>query len=233
MPSKSIIGIRNDNSKHRNYPSSQKSIETLTEILERETVDVVVAKRKSRVASVTFRLFYFLYMQFFRFMTGQHINFGNFMALRPQAVKRLVAMEEIWTHIAASVLVSKLRIRQCDIDRGPRYAGKSKMNFSSLTLHGLRAFMVFAESVLVRVGTACALTAILTVIGIVASVFLKFVGLATPGWFSISLGILFLVLLQTGALTLMSLMMTGIMRGRNLVMTQYKDLIEEVHLADV
>jgi hypothetical protein len=208
------------------------AIKELTDRLDDKDVDVVVAKRKSRVASATFRLFYLMYMQFFRLMTGHQINFGNFMALSPAAVKRLVSMEEVWTHTAASVLVSRLRIAISDIARAPRYAGQSQMNFASLTLHGLKAFMVFAEQVLVRVGTACALIAVLSVFGIVTSIVLKFVGLATPGWFSISLGIMVLVLLQTGALTLMSLMMTGILRGRNLVTVEYRVLIEEIQESD-
>lgn len=205
---------------------------TITELiapLDTPDVDVVVARRKGRMESAKFRLFYLIYKFIFRLLTGRSINFGNFMAFKPAALRRLVAIPEIWIHVAGCVLTSKLRIASCPLDRGPRYAGRSKMNFSGLVLHGVRAFMVFAEDVLVRVVIACALVAALSVVAIVLSVILKFVGFATPGWFSIVLGILVLVLFQTGALTLITLMLTGVVRGVGFnAMPDYRSLIEEV-----
>jgi hypothetical protein len=56
----------------------------------------------------------------------------------------------------------------------------------------------------------------------------KLIGFATPGWFSVALGILFLVFLQTGALTLMTLMLTGVVRGGSVVSVSYKEFIESV-----
>ena len=38
---------------------------------------------------------------------------------------------------------------------------------------------------------------------------------ATPGWFSIAIGILFLVFLQTGTLTLMTLMLSGVIKSKS------------------
>ena len=137
-------------------------------------------------------------------------------------------MQELWIHVGACVLVSKLRIALRPLDRGPRYAGRSRMNFSGLVLHGFRAFMVFAEDVLVRAGIFCAGVAFLSLLGISISIALKSIGLATPGWFSVALGILVLVLLQTGALTLMSLMLTGIVRSANMASINYRDMIDDV-----
>jgi hypothetical protein len=154
------------------------------------------------------------------------------MALKPSAVKRLSAMQETGIHVAGCVLVSRLRVAQRPIDRGRRYAGKSRMNFSSLVLHGFHAFMVFAEYVLVRVGIACAIIAVLSLIGIVTSLMLKLFGMATPGWASTALGILILVLSQTGLLTLTTLMLTGITRGNNLLSVNYLDLVDETLRAD-
>ncbi|MEN3967503.1 hypothetical protein VOJ73_14390, partial [Mammaliicoccus sciuri] len=71
------------------------------------------------------------------------------------------------------MLNSKLRVSTCALDRGPRYAGRSKMNFVGLALHGFRALMVFAEDVLVRVGIACTLIAGLSVLGSLLAVALK------------------------------------------------------------
>jgi glycosyltransferase involved in cell wall biosynthesis len=207
------------------------AIPSLLNTLEDNSADIAVATRKSRVASNTFKIFYYFYTRFFHLMTGRRISFGNFMALTPRAVKRLSRMQELWIHVAACVLVSNLQVESCNLDRGARYAGQSKMNFASLTLHGLRAFMVFAEDVLVRVGIACAAIATVSLVGIALSIVFKAIGIATPGWFSVVLGILVLVLMQTGALTLMSLMMTGIVRDRNMASVDYHDLIDDVLVA--
>jgi hypothetical protein len=188
-----------------------------------------VAQRKSRVETFRFKAFYAVYKLFFSIMTGRAISFGNFMALKASSVKRLVAMQELSIHIAGAVLASKLRTAVCPLDRGERYAGQSKMNFVGLVLHGFKGLMVFAEDVLVRVGIACALIATLSVIGAIAAIMLKLLGFSTPGWFSVALGILVLMLLQTGALALMTLMLTGVIRGGTVAtVVAYHDFVESV-----
>jgi glycosyltransferase involved in cell wall biosynthesis len=205
-----------------------ESINKLIKPLESIDVDLVVAERKSRVETLRFRAFYMIYKWLFSLLSGHKISFGNFMALKPTALKRLATMQELWIHVAACALTSKLRIVSCPLDRGPRYAGHSKMNFVGLALHGFKGLMVFAEDVLVRVGIACALIALFTVIGGAIAITLKILGFATPGWFSVALGILFLVFLQTGALTLMTLMLTGVVKGGIISKTDYKDFVESV-----
>ena len=204
------------------------SITELLQLLDPPSVDIVVAQRKSRVETLRFRAFYVVYKWLFKLLAGRKISFGNFMALKPAAVKRLVAMQELWIHVAGSVLTSKLRIVTCPLNRGPRYAGQSKMNFTGLALHGFKGLMVFAEDVLVRVGIACAIVAALSVIGSIAAIALKLSGFATPGWFSVALGILLLVFLQTGALTLMTLMLTGVVRGGTVGTIGYQDFVDTV-----
>jgi glycosyltransferase involved in cell wall biosynthesis len=197
--------------------------------LESQQIDVVVAKRKSRVETLRFKTFYAIYKRFFCLMTGRSISFGNFMALKFSAVRRLVAMQELSIHVAAAVLASKLRTKIFPLDRGPRYAGQSKMNFVGLALHGFKALMVFAEDVLVRVGSACAAIAVIAVVGVTAAVILKLIGYSTSGWFSIALGILVLMFLQTGALTLITLMLTGVVRGGSVTTaTDYHDFVENI-----
>jgi polyisoprenyl-phosphate glycosyltransferase len=54
-------------------------------------------------------------------------------------------------------------------------------------------------------------------------------GFSTPGWFSVAFGILVLMFLQTGALALMTLMLTGVVRGGTVTTAiSYQDFIEEV-----
>ena len=208
------------------------AVPALLSSLGQPDVDMVVAKRKSRVETLRFRAFYVVYKALFQFLTGRKISFGNFMALKPAALKRLAAMQELWMHVAACVLTSKLRVQTQPIDRGPRFAGKSKMNFVGLALHGFRALMVFAEDVLVRVGIICAFLALFTVAASSAAIALKLAGFATPGWFSVVLGILLLVFLQTGALTLMTLMLTGVVRAGAPNQIDYRAYIDVVKHAN-
>jgi hypothetical protein len=204
------------------------TIHALLDALQSPQFDIAVAERKSRVETLQFRAFYVLYKIIFGALTGRRISFGNFMALKPEAVKRLSAMHESWTHIAGSVLASKLRLAVVPLDRGARYAGQSKMNFVGLALHGFKALMVFAEDVLVRVGLACVVISIFSVLGAIVAVVLKLVGFATPGWFSVALGVLFLVFLQTAALTLMTLMLSGVARGGAVLADAYREFVDSV-----
>jgi heme exporter protein D len=91
--------------------------------------------------------------------------------------------------------------------------------------------MIFAEDVLVRVGIACAVIATLSVLSASLAIFLKLLGYASPGWFSVALGILVLIFLQTGALSLMTLMLTGVVRGgaatNNVLYTEFVEQILE------
>jgi glycosyltransferase involved in cell wall biosynthesis len=201
------------------------SIPELVAALRESGSDVVVAKRRNRVESPGFRAFYASYKWLFKLATGRAISFGNFMALTPAALDRLAAMQELWIHVAGCVLASKLRVDMRPTDRGPRYAGSSKMNFVSLALHGFRALMVFAEDVLVRVGIACAIVAGLSVVGMSAAVVLKVIGFATPGWFSVALGIMLLIFMQTGTLVLVSLMLTGVVRSGSIALLDWRDFV--------
>jgi polyisoprenyl-phosphate glycosyltransferase len=209
-----------------------QSISDLIAGLASPDVDVVVATRKSRVESLKFKTFYVVYKLLFSLLSGRRISFGNFMAAKMPAVRRLAAMQELWTHVAAAVLASKLRVHNCALDRGARYAGRSKMNFVGLALHGFRALMVFAEDVLVRVGIACTIVASLSVLGGVLALMLKMLGFATPGWFSLAFGILLLVFLQTAALTLIILMLSGMIRGGGVLLSgSYREFIDDIQYA--
>jgi len=175
-------------------------------------VDVAVAARAKRSESLTFRAFYQVYRRIFRLLTGQVIGFGNFMVLRPVALKRLAVMHESWTHVASAVIKARLRRAEVPTDRGRRWFGRSKMNFVSLVLHGLRAVMVFKDAVLTRLCMLCALMAGFSVLSIGTAVGLKLAGLATPGWVTTVTGFSLSLFLQTGLLTLIMLVMNGLGR---------------------
>lgn len=205
-----------------------QSVPELERALAADAIEIVVARRRNRVETLVFRAFYLAYRLLFSLLTGRSIAFGNFMMMKRPALQRMVAMQELWIHVAACVLTSRLRVAAVPLDRGPRYAGNSRMNFVSLVLHGFKAVMVFAEDVLVRVGLACASVAALSVLGMAIATVLKVVGFATPGWFSVALGIMLLVFMQTGTLILMTLMLTGVVRSGSVASVSYGDFIAAV-----
>jgi polyisoprenyl-phosphate glycosyltransferase len=207
------------------------SIPALISELQLTNTDVVVAQRKNRIESMQFKIFYFFYKKFFKLLTGREISFGNFMLMSAAAIRRVAAMHELSTHVAATVLLSRLRIAKLPTDRGPRYAGKSKMNFVGLVLHGFKGLMIFAEDVLVRVGVGAALLSTLTITFSITAIGLKLTGFSTPGWFSVALGILILILLQTGTIALIALMLMGVTRTNNIPdQSVYKNYIENITL---
>lgn len=203
------------------------SVAALLDELRRPDVDVVVARRRKRSEALSFRVFYAFYRVLFHVLTGRTIRFGNFTALSATAVRRLAAMQELWVHFAASVMISKLRIGVVPTDRGVRYAGRSKMNFIALILHGLRSIMVFAEDVLVRVGVLCVVLAVVAVLALGTAVLLKLVGFATPGWYSTASGILIIILMQSGILMFTTLMVSGVVRSAPPLTKAQVDLLVE------
>jgi len=189
-----------------------ESVRELLQGFAESEADVRVAERNKRGESMDFIQFYRAYKFLFRMLTGKTINFGNFMALKPRAVSRLAAMNEIWLHLAASVIASRLRIAGCKIDRGARYVGTSQMNFVGLVLHGFKGVMVFAEQVLIRMGGASLIIATASVAVIIIAILLKLVDAASPGWLSTVVGSMIVIFLLTGVLTLITLMITGLVR---------------------
>jgi polyisoprenyl-phosphate glycosyltransferase len=143
-----------------------------------------VAQRRRRTEKLSFRLSYIVYKLAFRLVTGKKIDFGNFSVFSRGYVRRLVMVSDLWNNLPAAALRSRLPIQEIPIDRGKRYAGKSKMNFTSLMVHGLSGFSVYADTIFVRL---LLLTIVLVVIAVI-SIFLVltlrlfFPAHATPGW---------------------------------------------------
>lgn len=205
-----------------------ETINELINFLDHEQVDIAVSIRKSRVETLQFKFFYQIYRFIFKFLTGHNIRFGNFMALKCRAVKRLLNYTELQTHVAGTVILSKCRMHSVPISRGPRYAGHSKMNFAGLILHGLRALMIFADFVLVRLGLASLIFISIITMVIFVTIFLKSIGMATPGWFSISLGMLILLMIQIVAFVLMFLMQSSNKSQSSDFVKDWINLIEKV-----
>jgi hypothetical protein len=86
---------------------------------------------------------YWFYKIAHRILTGVNIRVGNFSILPSSYLTTLVVMSELWNHYATSVFRSGLPVTTIPIPRGYRDAGRSRMNFVSLVVHGLSAISVF------------------------------------------------------------------------------------------
>jgi glycosyltransferase involved in cell wall biosynthesis len=112
--------------------------------------DILVASRLSRENSILFKLMWRFYRILFRLFTGKTMDFGNFSLLSRRAIQHLIHYPQIWIHLGASYLLSRLQIRSVSVPRGKRYQGTSRMNFTSLINHGLRSFVALSEVVIPR-----------------------------------------------------------------------------------
>ena len=146
---------------------------------------IIFAQRTRRSESLTFKIFYNVYVLLFRVLTGSKMRMGNFSIIPYKLLRRLVGTSEIWNHYTAGILKAKIDYAEIHTKRGVRLSGKSRMDFVSLVIHGLSAISVFGETVRVRMAVALFSFIICTVAAIVLILFIKtFTSLAIPGWAS-------------------------------------------------
>jgi glycosyltransferase involved in cell wall biosynthesis len=158
----------------------------------------VFAERGKRLETPMFRFFYRLYTILHLMLTGRTIRFGNFSIIPWTDLDSLVAYPELWNHYAATFLKSRLPYRSIRCNRGTRIAGRSRMNFTSLVVHGLSALFADQEVVGTRLlmATVGLTTIFVLMIGLVVGVKL-FTSLAIPGWATFTLGLLLIMVSQS------------------------------------
>jgi glycosyltransferase involved in cell wall biosynthesis len=175
-----------------------QDIRLLMERFEQEReLSIVFAARSKRLESAPFRILYQMYRVIHRLLTGDPVRVGNFSAIPFESLAELAVVPEIWNHYAAAVIRCRIRFTSIPIERGKRVAGKSKMNFIGLLLHGLSAFFVYGDIVGARllVAIAVALVVEVVVIGIAIGVRIT----ASPSALSLAVylaGLLGVILLQ-------------------------------------
>ena len=159
--------------------------------------EVVFAARSKRLESPAFRFFYQTYRVLHKALTGISVRVGNFSVLPPVVLGRLMVVSELWNHYAAAVFRARIPHTSIPLPRGTRLAGRSKMNFVSLLVHGLSAISVFSDVVGARLLALAALAIVLAIVlvAVVAGVRM-FTDLAIPGWATYVTGILLIVLAQ-------------------------------------
>ncbi|QEE48764.1 glycosyltransferase [Flavobacterium alkalisoli] len=173
-----------------------------------KTQTIVFAERNKREESLMFKTGYWFYKILFNTLTGKKISFGNFSAMPFNQLKKVVALSNIWNHYSGAVMHSRLPYNKVLLDRGKRYAGQSKMNFTSLVLHGLSSISVYFDSISVRILKFCFYGIALCFAGVFYILFQKFfTEKAIPGWASSLIMIIMGIILQLFSVTLIVLLL--------------------------
>jgi glycosyltransferase involved in cell wall biosynthesis len=169
----------------------------------------VAAQRRKRTEKFSFKLSYFVYKVAFKTVTGKKISFGNFSLFSRGYARRLVMVADLWNNLPAAVLRSRLSITTVPIDRGHRYTGTSKMNFTSLIVHGLSGISVYADTIFVRLLLLTLGLFLFASVAIATVLFLRvFVpSHATPGWATTVVFGLVIIILQVLFTALSSILM--------------------------
>jgi hypothetical protein len=157
---------------------------------------IILALRGRRSEGFGFLIGYFIYRLLFRIFTGATIRFGNFCILPAEFLTPLTHSPAVWNSLVAGILRSRLPVTSLRTERGQRYAGRSRMNFFSLVVHGLSVISVYMDVALIRlVCLALAASAVIFAALLVVVCLRLFTGLAIPGWASF-MGVSLLVLLM-------------------------------------
>ncbi len=146
---------------------------------------IILAKRKKRNESFFFKMIYHLYLFIFRLLTGRNIRYGNFCLIPAEDVQKIVHLSNIWLHLPAAIIKSKLSCYDVDTMKGARLKGSSKMNVTSFLFHGLGAIAVFTDIIAIRLLITSVISIVLSMVALATIIFIKLsTDLAIPGWAS-------------------------------------------------
>src|SRR5439155_23599565 len=143
----------------------------------------VFAERGKRLATAAFRFFYELYRVAHHALTGRDIRFGNFSYLPWPFLETLVVFPELWNHYAATFIKSGLPYVRIRVDRGKRIAGRSRMSFVDLVVHGLSGLFANQEIVGTRLLIMIFFISLLFLLGLAGAAAVKlFMPATIPAW---------------------------------------------------
>ncbi|MFN4122003.1 MAG: glycosyltransferase [Flavobacteriales bacterium] len=192
---------------------------------------IVFAKRSKRSESTLFKFFYKIYKLVFKLLTGQSIYFGNFSVIPSKYIQKIVHVSEIWNHYSGAVIRSRLPYTTVDSERGKRYFGQSKMNFTNLVLHGLSAVSIYMDQMAVRLLFLTIFLILFTISGVLVVLTMKFIThVAIPGWASVTILALSIIFFQAFFIGLfMVFSVLSYRTNRSIIPAKdYKDFVLEV-----
>lgn len=151
---------------------------------------IVLAKRTKRKESFRFKIMYFFFKILFRSLTGTSIQTGNFAAYRGWFAKEVLSHPHFDLCYSSALISLSLKIEYVPCERGERYAGRSRMGYFKLILHGMSMLLPFIDRIVARVFVFSASALAFAVICTLGAMFLN---LATdtpvPAWIPVALAI--------------------------------------------
>jgi glycosyltransferase involved in cell wall biosynthesis len=159
---------------------------------------IVFAARARRSESWLFQACYRIYQVLHWLLTGYRVRVGNFSVVPAKALERVVVVSELWNHYSAAVFNARIAYTTLPTTRGRRLAGRTRMNFTSLVVHGLSALSVYSHIIGVRLLLALLLFGCLLAGG-VAAVLRTHLGVAGQAslWPLVLIALVLILLLQT------------------------------------
>ena len=171
--------------------------ERLVELDGQELHPIIFAERTRRSESFVFRIGYLGYRLLHYLLTGRGIRFGNFSIIPRARLGAITTEPMLWNHYAASVAGSRLPFTTIPTHRGARLAGKSRLNYLNLVIHGLSALSCYNELIGVRLLLISSFLFVVSLLGIVATIALRLTtNIPLLGWTSLFAGLLIIFLLQ-------------------------------------
>lgn len=143
-------------------------VNRLLDALEQTPGRIVFAERRRRSEGIVFSSLYHLYRGLHRALTGESVRVGNFSVVPAGLLRRLVAVSDLWNNYSAAVVHARMPVTMVPTNRGSRYAGRSKMSFVAMVVHGLSAMSVYGDRIGVRLLFGASVITALAVVGSMA-----------------------------------------------------------------
>lgn len=148
-----------------------------------DTRRVVLARRTRRREAPAFKVLYLLFRLLFKTLTGVVVRTGNYAAYRGWFARNVLSHPNFDLCYSSTLVSLPLNVEQVPCPRGDRYAGRSRMSYSSLLLHGMRMLMPFTDRIAIRALTGFSVIfALGLAAGLAVVVVRLFSPLAIPGW---------------------------------------------------
>jgi polyisoprenyl-phosphate glycosyltransferase len=187
---------------------------------------IVLARRTRRRESAAFAVLYLLFRLLFRTLTGTVVRTGNFAAYRGWTARHLLRHPYFDLCYSSTFLSLPLEIEYVPCERGERYAGRSRMSYGRLIMHGLSMLMPFTDRIAVRALITFAATTAASLAFAVAVVCVRlFTKSAIPGWATSTL--LLLIVVSVVALGNFVVLFTVFSQSRGMSLADVEE--EEAH----
>ena len=169
------------------------------------TRKVALARRTRRSESPPFKVLYFFFRVLFRVLTGIVVRSGNYVAYRGWLARRLFFRPHFDLCYSSSFISLNVPVAPVLLERGRRYAGRSRMSYGRLLTHGFRMLLPFTDQIVIRALVTFAVTFGLSALALLAGLVLPRLSLATPpGWVtSVPLIVMILSFVAVGNLVIL------------------------------